>query len=331
MDTDFVTTQALYAQFLQDTPQLITSSLRGITPQIQASLVKEINSAKRIFFTAAGSSIPAAQYGVYKLQQDGYNAAFLPTGSVLGLKSLSKADLLIVCSQGMNRGDAALVIAAATKAKARHIVFTANRSTELINNASLTIYFDPEKEKLFCRPTGVATNLAVMAAALDPAINTNSLVEAWKLGSAQSIIVKKQMRYIALASDMMLPANWNMALALREGCGILAQNFDIETYAHGNYVGDLAHEPYQYITLRPGKETEAARSVRRFIPFITGAGVENTVIDIPFDDAARANLYVLGVIATSTYDANEENDYNMNKPKGKEENRYYHELDSYQL
>jgi fructoselysine-6-P-deglycase FrlB-like protein len=331
MDTDFSTTQARYIDFLTNTPMLIANSVAAVTDEARDNFRKHCTTAKRIFFTAAGSSIPAALYGMYALQQEGHAASFLPTGSILGLKSLSSSDVVILCSQGMNRADAALAVSAVKSRNAKLIIFTANRDTPLTTDADLVIYFDPETEKLFCRPAGVATNLAVVASVLGPTITSDSLVDAWKQGEQHTITIKKEMRYITLASDIILPANWNMALALREGCGVLAQNFDIETYAHGNYVGDLAHEPYEYITLSADESTEAARSVRRFMPFITASQVKNTEIQAPFTDAARANLYVLGLIARSTYDANMASHYNMNTPKGKEENRYYHERASYEL
>lgn len=331
MNTDFPTTQARYLDFLTNTPAYLRSSLEGVSGKDRHTCKDLTLGAKRIFFTAAGSSIPAALYGVYELQQLGLSAAFLPTGNILGLQSLKKSDLVVLCSQGMNRADAALVIQAVKAMQARLLVFTANHTTPLVEAANHVIYFSPESEKLFCRPAGVATNLAAMAAALDMPVHADKLIQAWDEGAKSPMTFNKQRRYITLASDMMLPANWNMALAIREGCGILAQNFDIETYAHGNYVGDLASLPYEYIVLDADSSTEAAHSVRRFMPFITATHIPTTFVKAPFPDAARANMYVLGVIARSTYDTNEAHRYNMNIPDGKEQNRYYHELESYDL
>lgn len=91
MDTDFSTTQERYLRFLTDTPELIRSSLEQIDKNERNNFAEQLHKAKRIFFTAAGSSIPAALYGTYELQQRGFAASFLPTGSVLGLKSLGRA------------------------------------------------------------------------------------------------------------------------------------------------------------------------------------------------------------------------------------------------
>ncbi len=330
MDTDFATTQARYREFLARTPHYLASTLQAITTEDHQKVESLCLGAKRIFFTATGSSKPAALYGVYILQQAGLPASFLPTGSMLGLTELHDTDLVILCSQGMNRADASLVVSAVQSRGAKLVVFTANRDTPLTEKADAVIYFDPDTEKLFCRPSGVATNVAAMAAVLDSSVETQSLVQAWEQGQQDASTFNNQTRYVVLASDMMLPANWNMALALREGCGILAQDFDIETYAHGNYVGDLTHGSFEYIVLTAEKSTEAARSVRRFMPFIVNSKVPHTVITAPFADAARANLYVLGLIAQAMYDTNEADQYNMNKPLGKEANRYYHELESYE-
>lgn len=330
MDTDFSTTQARYLDFLTDTPTYLANSLESVNDTDRHTCWDLASRARRIFFTAAGSSIPAALYGVYKLQQLGLAASFLPTGNMLGLRSLRASDMVVLCSQGMNRADAILIIKAVRATEAKLLLFTANRTTPLVEAANHVIYFEPNSEKLFCRPAGVATNLAGMASALGIAVSADKLIHAWEEGAKNPIKLNKQQRCITLASDMMLPANWSMALAIREGCGGLAQNFDIETYAHGNYVGDLAHLPYEYIVLEADSSTEAARSVRRFMPFITATRIPATIVRAPFVDAVQANMYALGVIARSTYDANEMNHYNMNTPEGKEQNRYYHELESYE-
>lgn len=330
MDTDFTTTQERYAQFLGQTPADIATSVKGITGQQREVFLRAILAAKRIIFTGTGSSMPAALYGTYELQSRGFPAMFMPLGSLLGLAVAGQTDLIVLCSQGMNRADAALVVKYAKSKQVPFIALTANTTTELTQDALLTCYFAPSEEKLFCRPDGVAANVAALAALIDPKYDADSLVDAWKQGSQATVTFSSTMRYITLASGALLPVNWNMALALREGCGALAQNFDIETYAHGNYVGDIAHKPYEYIVLTMDKANEASRSVRRFMPFMEESHIPVTTIHAPFSDAVHANLYILGVIAQSAYDANQLSGYNMNRPNGKEENRYYHEIESYE-
>lgn len=331
MDTDFQTTQQRYTEYMDRTAADIRSSVNEISEQQRHAFRQTVTAAKRVLITGTGSSMPAALFCQFELQKEGVPASFLPLGSLLGLGKLQAGDVIILCSQGMNRADASLVVRHAQKYMAPLIVFTSNKQTTLTENAVLTCYFEPANEKLFCRPDGVVANIASVATLLDKEYNGEELSKAWQQGTMIPLAIKKDVRYITLASGGLLPANWNLSLALREGCGALAQNFDIETYAHGNYVGDIAHRPFEYIILDMDDTREESRSVRRFMPFIKNSQISYTTVKAPYDDSALANSYILGVIAQSVYESNEANKYNMNRPDGKEENRYYHELDSYTL
>lgn len=332
MDTDLPTTQALYMETLNKTPGFIASSVQGVNVNDVERFMDTCNGSKRIIFTGAGSSIPAAQLGAYSLQQQGKPAFFLPTGSVLGLASLQSTDVVVICSQGLNRADATLVINKVVTCHSKLIIITANRQSPLTKMAQQVVYFDPEKEKLFCRPAGVAANYAVVASLANQGVTAKSCVEAWQKGVESPLrSLDPTMRYVVLASDMMLPVSWNVALSLREGSGILANLYDIETYAHGNYVADIAHKPFSYLVVSASYDTVAARSVRRIQPFLSGTQVSVQTVEAPYYDVLQAGLYILGVFAKTVQELNAKNSYNMNRPNGKEENRYYHELASYDV
>jgi len=337
MDTDFDTTQARYEEFLKRAPELLATTLKNTTDTDRTQLAGILAHKKRLFFTGTGSSMPAAWYGAYVMTQAGYPAQFLPTGAILGLHSLSKDDIVILSSQGINRADALLVIDTVANSPADLVVLTANRGIDLKGKAAAVYYFDPAEEKLFCRPAGVATNYALMAkllASSEQALTDQTLVDAWREGATRPLELPADCsRYIVLSSDAMMPVAWNVALALREGSGLLTQLFDIETYGHGNYVSDLYNRQpgntFGYIFVGAAKTTETARSIRRFEPFAKSSNIPYTIIAPGYEDAARAGLSILASVSAKVFALNTASGYNMNRPPGKEENRYYHELESY--
>lgn len=324
-----------YKEFLENLPKYIESTLNIFDKKSSKEFFKKLNKAKRIFFTGTGSSLPSALFGAqYCVNNLGLNAQFLPNGGILSLK-LNKKDLVFLSTQGFNRGDAEIIAKKVKDDGATLAVLTANQDSPFLVFADFVFYFTPFPEKLFCRPVGVQTGIVAMAKALTFDIDKKLLDQA--ISVSNSLLVKKfekDVRYIVLSSGVGMPVAVSFSLSLREGCGIDSQVYDIETYGHGMYVSDqrLKHDglKVEYILIDIMSDDHNHTSIERIKPFIKNSNFGLTEVSSGLD-IIYAYVEILTYLANCVLKTNIENNYNMEEPYGKEENRYFHKTESYKL
>jgi|GEM_PF-6479923 len=335
MNSLFLETQRLYKDFLGNAVEYIKSTQDGIATESKDAFLEALQSSKRIFFTGAGSSIPGALFGaLYSSSYRNLSAQYVPTGYILSEK-LNSDDLVVLCTQGYNRGDSILVTKKVKSDGASLAVFTANKDSINISYADIVLPFDPFPEKLFCRPVGVVTCLEVLSAVLIKDFSVDKSLDAYSLGlSLEPLLFQRDCKYIVLASGWAVPVGFNFALALREGCGIDASFYDIETYGHGMYVSDqvwkIKGRNLKYLLINIAHNTHSKKAIDRILPFLRDTKSEYQIIssalEIPY-----AYFELLAYLSNSVYHSNEKNDYDMNNPPGKEESRSYHNEETYLL
>ncbi|MFA5840651.1 MAG: SIS domain-containing protein [Candidatus Paceibacterota bacterium] len=324
-----------YRTFLDNLDGIISTSLNQIDLVQKEDFKKALFDAKRIFYTGAGSSLPSALFGAqYSSDTLGLPAQFLPTGSILSM-NFKEGDLVFLVTQGFNRGDSELIVKKVKKANIKLAVLTANKESPFNDFVDYKFYFSPFPEKLFCRPVGVQTSILSISKILTPDVEIEKVFRATKLGKKNvPIIFEKDCKYIVLSSGFGLPIGFNFALALREGCGIDAESFDIETYAHGMYVSDQVLKQrgvkISYLIVDLLADAHVHASCERIEPFIaatsSGKIIFSSNLEMPY-----SYIELLTYLAESVYRTNEINLYDMNTPPGKEENRYYHKAETYKL
>ncbi len=292
-------------------------------------------NSKRIFFTATGSSIPSSLYGSQFCSENlDLPSQFLPNGGVLSM-DFRNDDLVFLSTQGFNRGDSELVVKKIKNSGAKLAVLTANQESPFINLADFVFYFSPFPEKLFCRPVGVQTAILAMQKILtnefDSSVLTSILEKTQKI---ERQIFDPNTKYIVLSSGVCMPVAINYSLALREGCGIDSNFYDIETYGHGMYVSDQTlqskGQKLCYILINITANDHCKAACERIKPFIvnskSGLICIDSTLPLPY-----AYLEILTNLAENVYSTNVKNQYDMNEPFGKEENRYYHQSQTYKL
>ena len=292
-------------------------------------------NSKRIFFTATGSSIPSSLYGSQFCSENlDLPSQFLPNGGVLSM-DFRNDDLVFLSTQGFNRGDSEPVVKKIKNSGAKLAVLTANQESPFINLADFVFYFSPFPEKLFCRPVGVQTAILAMQKILtnefDSSVLTSILEKTQKI---ERQIFDPNTKYIVLSSGVCMPVAINYSLALREGCGIDSNFYDIETYGHGMYVSDQTlqskGQKLCYILINITANDHCKAACERIKPFIvnskSGLICIDSTLPLPY-----AYLEILTNLAENVYSTNVKNQYDMNEPFGKEENRYYHQSQTYKL
>ncbi len=324
-----------YREFLDNLNLYFHQTLECFNSKITIEFKKVLFSSKRVFFTGTGSSLPSALYATQFCSEDlGLPAQFLSNGSILSMK-FKENDLVFLSTQGFNRGDAELVVKKVKNSGAKLAVLTANLDSPFIDLADFVFYFSPFPEKLFCRPIGVQTSILAMQKILtnefDPKI-LNSILENTK--DKQKEKFNQNTKYIILSSGVGMPVAINYSLALREGCGIDSNFYDIETYGHGMYVSDQTlqnkGQKLCYILIDISTNDHCKAACQRIQPFIlnsnSGLIYESSNLPVPY-----AYYEILTNLAENVYSTNVKNKYDMNEPFGKEENRYYHKAETYQL
>lgn len=334
MTSNFEETQKLYKEFLERTEECIVDTDKYIQEDGIKSFNRLIQSARRIFFTAAGSSIPSAIFGAFYLSGKGFSSQFVSTGQILSSK-FNKSDVIILCTQGFNRGDSILITKKIKRDGAVLIIFTANRESAFIKEAELAFFFSPFPEKLFCRPVGVMTGIEAVAKVILPDFFIDEAINACKNESnIKPILFEEKCKYIVLSSGLGNPIGFNFALALREGCGIDAVFYDIETYGHGMYVSDQVYKSkgnyLKYLIIDIEMDSHSHKAVERILPFVKDTYSLYEIISSK-NEVPYAYFDLLSQLSQSIYFSNEKNNYDMNNPPGKEENRYYHIEETYLL
>ena len=322
-------TNQKYREFLDKLEFYFKETVGLSDKEVAQEFIKTLNKSKRVFFTATGSSIPSALYGSqFCSEKLNLAAQFVPNGQILSSR-LNSDDLVILSSQGLNRGDAELVIKKVKEDGAKLVVLTANQESLLAKFADFVFYFAPFPEKLFCRPVGVQTAILAMQIILtgnyDPKILEKAVIK-------NRNIFDQNTKYIVLSSGVGMPVAINYSLALREGCGIDANYYDIETYGHGMYVSDKTLEQKGqklcYILINIDSDSHCNASVQRITKFTNDSSTIfiNSKLPIPY-----CYYGILTNLAEDVYATNIANNYDMNQPFGKEQNRYYHNSQAYLL
>lgn len=330
-----IETNKKYKEFLDNLNLYFNNTLKIQDQKLIKKFKKSLSQFKRIFFTGTGSSLPSALYGAqYCSEFLGLPAQFLPNGGILSI-NLKKNDLVFLSTQGFNRGDAELVAKKTKSDGAKLAILTANQDSIFKELADFKFYFSPFPEKLFSRPVGVQTGILAMQKIFSSDFDLKLLNKFIKnIPKNKGVSFDLETKYIVLSSGFGMPVALNYSLALREGCGIDSQCYDIETYGHGMYVSDQTEKhkgkKICYILIDIINNDHVNTSCERIKPFILNSQSslihETSLLPIPY-----AYYEILTKLANNIYATNTLNNYDMNEPYGKEENRYYHKAETYNL
>lgn len=325
----------LYKEIYEQTPEFIKQTFSGASDsEIQKAIVL-LKKAKRIIFTASGSSIPPAMLGASYLQlKAGLPAFLVPTSYILDSDTLSEDDVVVFVSQGWNRADALFISQKIEQSKATLIGITANPTGEHAKKAHSHLIFYPSEEELFCRPTSVISSYLLVAkmvlAVTGERLDEEKALKAFLSGKekGEKDHYQKSSYYVVLSSGMGMPGAYNIGLALREGGGKLGITYDIETYGHGWYVPDQIYRSkggsFHYIILTHGEDIHTQKAAKRILPMIKATQSSYSLWETEYD-SIYGNVEALARITPWIIHFNKEDDYDMNHPPGMEENRGYHD------
>ncbi len=296
-----------------------------------------LRSAKRIFFTGSGSSIPAALLGMQLLIKYTQKAAiFAPSSLLLDDIGLEDSDVVVLISQGWNRADAALITRKVLATRAHLLVITGRpeREANYVSNGQvrpIVIPIFPTIEKIFCRPASVVTSYVKIVQLLEDLTGITYKPEQWQAAYLRGLAapvfdISTDKQYVVLTTGYLLCAGNNIALSIREGAGRYGVLYEIESYGHGIYVPDQIHKANtQYIVLTNSDDTHCLRAVRRIIPMLQ-ATQSNYALWHTDGDPILCNVELMGRIAQSVLASVESDGWDMNRPQGMEENRSFHEI-----
>jgi len=327
-----------YQQCLERLAFFFDTTIQAIDQSQLARAAGLLTSARRIFCVGSGSSVATAWHIASTLcAQGGLASSFMSTSQLVGMTSLTSEDVLVLVSQGYNRSDSAIATRTARLKGVRTIVLSAYQGQI---EADAVIRFTPtaEEERLFCRPCGAITSFvtgAILAARclqrevhleeLRNGLHTESLL--WRSGKSHKQVAKllnSASLVIVLGSGSLLPVLHNTALSLREGAGLVAEFFEIEYYAHGQYAPHYRHHDsggrVVYLLGEASADPISTRSVERILPLMEKTGALHEVFTAQ-GGAIAAMVSILSVVNQLVYSAIVESKYDMNNPRGKEENR----------
>jgi D-arabinose 5-phosphate isomerase GutQ len=323
-----------FMSWIERLPEEVGRSAQVLSDHNLAHASSVLVSARRVFCVGSGSSVATALHIASELTARGkFSAFFVGTSQVLSLESLDASDVVVLVSQGYNRSDALIVAGFVRNKGAQLVVLTASNASI---DAEAVLRFTPtaEEERLFCRPCGAVTSYLLGAAlveaccgeempphaAIEKAIRdarSRDLSDVAQSVHAASLV-------IVLGSGRLMPALHNVALSLREGAAKVAEFYEIEYYAHGQYAPHFKHREAggRVVYLLPYSEADgvSAKAVERISPLFERTASTYYRLPLVGDSiTAAVGLLVLAnnvvgrVIAHSGYD--------MNSPTGKEENR----------
>lgn len=286
-----------------------------------------ISNADRVLVTGTGTSLPAAQYFVDRLQTDHSKKPinFAPTAKAIRTiaENYDSKDVVIIVSHGFNRADALIIRDKAKKKSCKTIVISGN--PDAASQADLAIIVPPLKEKIFCRPVSpLTTLLAIESLCTDDLAKTPATIPDLKVAKkvAESLDPNKQTVVLYTADVSFAAELWT--IMLREGAGMNVSIKDIENYAHGYYGPDTAVlQDRQYIIIKSDStydDKDFARAQRLYALkgfnyiLVTATGNQFLANAKLFREAPEVIKQLL--IRTG---------HNMYGPVGMDENRYYHE------
>jgi fructoselysine-6-P-deglycase FrlB-like protein len=320
-----------YRSYIKHAPQSI-SVTHDTTVGLQEAR-QVLRTSNRIFFTGSGSSTAAAMLGVQLLVRFTNKAStFAPSSMLLDVCVLTENDAVVLISQGWSRADAVLVTQKLVQTKAKIIVITGHpeRASEYTqdNHRIITLPILPIMEKIFCRPASAVTGYIKVAQLLEEltglSYSKQQWLDAYEQGVAKpSSDIDPDVRYIVLASSLLLCAGHNIALSLREGAGRSGELHEIESYGHGFYVTDQMHaSTTKYILLENTNDGYNHSAMLRILPMVKTN--QNYEIWQVADDPILANVALMARAAVSVLKQIEKQEWDMNNPPGMEENRPFH-------
>lgn len=301
-----------------------------------APAASAVRDARRIFFTGSGSSMPPAMLAAHILCSSGeFCAQFVPTSTLLSMRSLNARDVVILVSQGWNRADAYLVSRHILSTPAKLLVVTGrpehapHYSTP--TNVPVVIPVYPRVEKLFCRPSSPLSSVGVLgklvAAVQQSTLDVEGLRGAWNRGISELSPDFPTSHIVVLATQELCAAGYAIALALREGAGIHAEFHEAEAYGHGWYVTD------QYAAKRNRDDrvylclSQASPSASEGIDRLEGLLVSGATRVIRWhcqQGAWAGHCELVGRSLALVSRLNHQSGFDMNNPPGMEANRPFH-------
>ncbi len=329
----------LYGQTLDALGSFIRQTREGVRSSAVKDAVLILRTAKRIFFTGSGSSIPAAMFaGRLSSERYGFPAQFSTTSQVVGEEKLGKEDVVVMVSQGWNRSDALLVTDHVRKSKAKLIGLTGNADSPHPRKSDMLFTFYPpyREERIFCRPASVITSYSLLSALVMRAGGDSFSWDTAQKAANKGVIQGKRTelpqaeRHIVLSSGLALAAATNVCLALREGAGLFSQVYEIESYGHGWYVPDQLRRAQggaiRHILVSHLADRRTEFAVKRILPLLKKTNTPYEIWRTKGLDPVYGNIQILARAAQAVYGSITGSGYDMNFPPGKEENRYFHDI-----
>lgn len=330
---------ALFQEWIDRLPELVSKTIEMLDRQQLEAAAKLINGARRIFCVGSGSSVATAWHIAISLSAHaGAASSYISTSQLVSMNSLGAGDLVVLVSQGFNRSDAAIVMHTARQSGAAIVVLTAN---QMPITAGAVIRFVPlaDQERLFCRPCGGITSFIagalLSAICLKQPISSEDLIHATAVSSLPewrsrhtlpqiSNLVHQASLVIVLGSGHLQPGLHHLALSLREGAGKVAEFYEIEYYAHGQYAPHFRHHDnggrVVYLLAEAVEDRVSKRAVERILPLLESTKASYEIASL----SGAVPVALLSLLAASNQIVREvilQNNYDMNHPRGKEENR----------
>ena len=337
--TQYPPSTRLFEEWVNRVPEIVRETIDMLSPGALEAAAVLLNNARRIFCVGSGSSVATAWHLAMSLcSHGGMASSYATTSQLVSMESLGAGDLIVLVSQGFNRSDSAIVVHTAHTRGASLVVITANPTPK---TADAVLYFLPraEEERLFCRPCGGISSLVVgellLAACLKKSISVGDIVRAadtgslpaWRSGHSLrkvSELIDRASLVIVLGSGDLQPALHHLALSLREGAGKVAEFYEIEYYAHGQYAPHFRHQDaggmVVYLLAEASEDRVSSRSLERILPLLAST---NSTYEIA-SFAGPVSLALVSLLAASNHLVHQvilRNEYDMNHPRGKEENR----------
>ena len=324
-----------YKNILQDLTKDISTTFKIPISNAAKDLIKK---STRIFVTGSGSSYPAAFFAAkYINKYSGGSVILANSSDILDSQSLTETDLIILVSQGWGRADGYLITKKAIQKNCNLIALTGHPERlqthypEANKNKIIPLEIKPNDEKIFCRPNSPLTSLIQICRLLEIEISQAKILEIIENVKKISFsnYVSQLLKFksiVILSSSTSLTACYNVALALREGSGRNTEVHEIESYGHGWYTIDQENRTSTlYILIKHQGHTHSLEAYERIQSLIknTNSNYLDLVTDL---DEIYGNIYVLAFFAHLIPLLNDMTDFDMNNPKGMEENRVFHEI-----
>lgn len=249
-----------FKNFLYNIPEYLKANLEYEYLEKELDIASNlIKKAKRILISWNWSSIPSWMLLYSELLKNWYNISFVKPTLLIEV-DFKEWDLIILSSFWWSRwlvknitektlfSDAKLLVLT-SKIDKKDIYWINKQLKEKINLVKIF----PNEENLFCRPASSVISYIISLKLVSKLLNldfkkdrifyiiqknikSNNNIDLINFLIKNNLIQK---RIIILSSSTLLNVAENISLALKEGCWILSNSFDIEDYWHWNYVPDI--------------------------------------------------------------------------------------------